>query len=141
MLNINLEKEMINKNILKAVLMAATKESKDAVIYELLNHISYNYDYNDEKAGHVLAMLVDKSEVVTIDKVNIEWLQFHLEKLIYQADKYKFKDIRPVAIDNIESSIKVEFKVLEKINEDRDDVSYRDTYTWISFIDNPEVLK
>ena len=131
---------MINKNILKAVLMAATKEAKDEVIKELLNHVALNYDYNDEKAGHIVAMLMDKSEVVTIDKVNVRWLQTHLDKLIHNANKYNFKDIRPV-IDNIDCVVKVEFKVLEKINEDRDDVSYRDTYTYLSFIDNPEILK
>ena len=132
---------MINKNILKAVLMAASKEAKDAVLTELLNHIGFNYDYNDEKAGHIIACLMDKTEIVTVDKVNNDWLNTHLDKLIYEASKYNFKDIHASAVDNIEGHVKVEFKVLEKINEDRDDVSYRDTYSWISFIDNPEILK
>ena len=141
MLNINQEKEMINKNILKAVLMAATKETKDEVIKELLNHVAINYDYNDEKAGHIIAMLMNKNDVVTVDKINTRWLQTNLDKLIYEANKYNFKDIRVTAIDNIDCAVKVEFKVLEKMNEDRDDISYRDTYTWINFIDNPEILK
>lgn len=132
---------MINKNILKAVLMAATVEAKNAMLKELLNHISFNYDYNDEKAGHIIACLMDKNEIVTIDKVNKDWLNTHLGKLIYEADKYNFKDIQPVAVDNIDCTVKVDFKVLEKINEDRDDVSYKDTYTYLSFIDNPEILK
>lgn len=121
--------------------MAASKEAKDAVLTELLNHISFNYDYNDEKAGHIIACLMDKTEIVTVDKVNNDWLNTHLDKLIYEASKYNFKDIHASAVDNIEGHVKVEFKVLEKINEDRDDVSYRDTYSWISFIDNPEILK
>lgn len=121
--------------------MAATKETKELVIKELLTHLSINYDYNDEKAGHIVAMLMDKSEIVTIDKVNIDWLNSHLDKLIYEADKYSFKDIRPVTVDNIDCIIKIEFKFIEKINEDRGDVSYTDSYTKISFIDNPEILK
>lgn len=121
--------------------MAATKETKDAVIVEILNHVGVNYDYNDEKAGHIVGMLMDKSEVITIDNVNINWLQNHIDKLLYQSDKYNFKDIRPAFVDNIECTVKVEFKYMEKINEDRGDVSYTDTYTWISFIDNPEILK
>lgn len=141
MLNINLERKMINKNILKAVLMAATKETKDIVITELLNHVGINYDYNDEKAGHIVGMLMDKAEVITIDKVNVRWLQENLEKLIYQSDKYNFKDIRPTNVDNIDCVVKVEFDYLEKINEDRGDVSYTSTYTYLSFIDNPEILK
>lgn len=132
---------MINKKILKAVLMAATKESKDCVIEELLNHVSANYDYNDEKAGHIVGMLMDKNEVVTVNKVNVNWLENHLDKLLYQSNKYLFKDIKPAVVDNIECAIKVEFKYLEKINEDRGDVSYSDTYTWINFLENPEILK
>ena len=121
--------------------MAASKEAKDAILKELLNHINYNYDYNDEKAGHVIACLMDKNEIVTVDKVNQDWLNTHLDRLISEADKYNFKDIRATGIDNIDCVVKVEFKVLEKINEDRCDVSYRDTYTYISFIDTPEILK
>lgn len=140
MLNINQE-NMINKNILKAVLIAATKETKDAVIVELLNHVSANYDYNNKKAGHIVGMLMDKSEIVTIDKVNVRWLQNNLDKLLYQSHKYNIKDIRPVVVDNIDCAVKVEFKFIETINEDRDDVSYTDSYTWINFADNPEILK
>ena len=38
---------MINPKIFNAVLMAATKETKDNVLKALIEHISKNYDYND----------------------------------------------------------------------------------------------
>ena len=64
---------MINPKIFKAVLMAATKETKDLVLKELVKNIGRNYDYNDQKVGHIVDMLVDKDAVITPEKVNIKW--------------------------------------------------------------------
>ena len=83
---------MINPKIFKAVLMAATKETKDAVLQALVEHIGRNYDYNDQKVGHIVDMLVDKNAVVTPDKINIEWIGNHLDRLMYQQDKYNIRN-------------------------------------------------
>ena len=132
---------MINPKIFNAVLMAATKETKDLVLKALIENIGNNYDYNDTKAGHVIEMLVDKTAIVTPDKVNLKWIEAHPERLIYQIDKYNIKNISIESTDNIDCTVKVKFEYLEKINEDRDDVSYTPSYTNISFIDYPEILK
>ena len=132
---------MINPKIFNAVLMAATKETKDLVLEALVYHIGNNYDYNDNKVGHIVDMLVDKNAFVTLEKVNLKWIEQHPERLMYQIEKYNIKNISVDSIDNIDCTVRVKYEYLEKINEDRDDVSYVSTYTDISFNDYPEILK
>ena len=132
---------MINPKIFNAVLMAATKETKDLVLKELVKHIGNNYDYNDSKVGHIVDMLVDKNAVITPEKVNIKWLEAHPEQIIYQHDKYNIKNISIESIDNIEGTVRVKFEYIEKIKEDHDDVSYTSSYSDVSFIYYPEILK
>ena len=132
---------MINPKIFNAVLMAATKETKDLVLKELVKHIGNNYDYNDSKVGHIVDMLVDTNAVITPDKVNLKWIENHQDKLIYQIDKYNIRNISVDSVDNIDCTIRVNFEYLEKINEDREDVSYRSSCSNISFNDYPEILK
>ena len=132
---------MINKAIIKAVLDSSTKESKDKVLNELLNHISMSYDYNDSKAGHILEMLVDSKTVISIKDINIDYINNNLNLIIYNPDKYNIRNIKVVAVDNIDCTVKVEYEYMEKINEDNADVSYSNSYTNISFIDNPNMLK
>ena len=132
---------MINPKIFKAVLMAATKETKDAVLQALVEHISKNYDYNDQKVGHIVDMLVDKNAVITPNKVNLKWVENHLDHLRYQSEKYNIRNIVVDSIDNIDCTVRIKFEYLEKINEDRDDVSYASSYSDINFNDNPEILQ
>ena len=132
---------MINKSIIKAILSVSSRESKDFVINELLNHISLNYDYNDNKAGHILEMLVDNNSIISIEDINIDYINNNLNLVIYNSDKYNVRNIKVTAVDNIDCVVKVEYEYLEKINEDRDDVSYTSSYSNINFIDNPGILK
>ena len=132
---------MINPKIFNAVLMAATKETKDLVLKTLVEHIGNNYDYNDSKVGHIVDMLVDKNAVITPDKVNLKWIEAHPERLIYQIDKYNIKNISVESIDNIDCTVRVKYEYLEKVNEDRGDISYTSSHSDISFNDYPEILK
>ena len=132
---------MINPKIFKAVLMAATKETKDAVLQALVEHIGRNYDYNDQKVGHIVDMLVDKNAFVTPEKVNLKWVENNPNYLIYASDKYNIKNIAIDSVDNIDCTVRITFQYLEKINEDREDMSYTSSYFDISFIDHPEILK
>lgn len=132
---------MINPKIFNAVLMAATKETKDLVLKALVHHIGNNYDYNDYKVGHIVDMLVDPKAFVTPEKVNLKWIETHPERLMYQIDKYNIKNISVDSIDNIDCTVRVKFEYLEKINEDRADVSYINSHSDISFNDYPEILK
>ena len=132
---------MINPKIFNAVLMAATKETKDNVLKALVEHIGRNYDYNDQKAGHIVDMLIDKNAVVTPEKVNLKWVENHLERLVYQHEKYNIKNISVDSVDNIDCTVKLNFDYLEKVDEDRDDVSYTNSYSYVSFNDYPEILK
>ena len=132
---------MINPKIFKAVLMAATKETKDLVLEALVQHISNNYDYNDNKVGHIVDILVDKNAFITPNEVNLKWVENHQDKLIYQIDKYYIKNISVDSVDNIDCTVRIKFEYLEKINEYREDVRYTNSCTNISFIDYPEILK
>lgn len=132
---------MINPKIFNAVLMAATKETKDNVLKALIEHIGKNYDYNDAKAGHVIEMLVDNTAIVTPDKVNLKWVETHLDRLMYQQDKYNIRNISVDSVDNIDCTVRINFEYLEKVNEDREDVSYTSRQSDISFNDYPEILK
>ena len=105
---------MINPKIFNAVLMAATKETKDLVLKALVEHIGNNYDYNDNKAGHIVDMLVDKNAIITPDKVNLKWIEEHPEYLLYKNDNYDIKNISIDSIDNIECTVRVKFEYIEK---------------------------
>jgi hypothetical protein len=132
---------MINPKIFNAVLMAATKETKDLVLKALVEHIGNNYDYNDSKVGHIVDMLVDKNAVITPEKVNLKWVENHQDRLMYQIDKYNIRNIAVDSIDNIDCTVRINFEYLEKVNEDRGDVSYTSSYNDINFNDYPEILK
>ena len=132
---------MINPKVFDAVLMAATKETKDLVLKELVQHIGNNYDYNNNKAGHVVNILVDKNAFVTPEKVNIKWIENNLNLLLYKIEKYNIKNISVDFVDNIDCTIRVNFEYQEKINEDRDDIGYSSGHADINFIDHPEILK
>ena len=132
---------MINPKIFNAVLMAATKETKDLVLKALVEHIGNNYDYNDSKVGHIVDMLVDKNAVITPDKVNLKWIEEHPEHLLYNNYKYDIKNIGIDSIDNIECTVRVKFEYIEKTDKDNDNTSYTLYRSNISFNDYPEILK
>lgn len=132
---------MINPKIFNAVLMAATKETKDLVLKALVEHIGNNYDYNDNKAGHIVDMLVDKNAIITPDKVNLKWIEEHPEYLLYKNDNYDIKNISIDSIDNIECTVRVKFEYAEKTDKDNDNISYTPYRSDISFNNYPEILK
>lgn len=131
---------MINKNIINTLLKAATTESKNAIIKELLNHISLGYDYNDTKAGHILEMLCDSDTVISVKDINVDYINKNLNLVMYNYEKYNIKNICVIDVDNIDCVVKISFDYLKKINEDRDDISYCNGQTNISFIDCPCIL-
>lgn len=132
---------MINPKIFNAVLMAATKETKDLVLKALVYNIGKNYDYNDEKVGHIVDMLVDKNAFITPDKVNLKWVENNPERIMYTHEKYNIRNISVDSVDNIDCTVRIKFEYLEKINEDRDDVSYTTSYSDIDFNNYPQILK
>ena len=132
---------MINPKIFNAVLMSATKETKDLVLKALVYNIGKNYDYNDEKVGHIVDMLVDKNAFITPDKVNIFWIENNPERIMYTHEKYNIRNISVDSVDNIDCTVRIKFEYLEKINEDRDGVSYTTSYSDIDFNNYPQILK
>ena len=132
---------MINPKIFNAVLMVTTKETKDLVLKALVEHIGNNYDYNDSKVGHIVDMLIDKNAIITPEKVNLKWVEEHKDMLMYEPDKYNIRNISIDSVDNIDCSVRIKFKYIEKVNEHKKDVSYISSKSDISFNDYPEILK
>jgi hypothetical protein len=132
---------MINKNIMNAVLNSATQQNKDIVLKELLNHVAVNYDYNDSRAGHILEMLCDNKAIIKTEDININYINSNLNLIRHDYDKYNFKNIKIDYVDNIDCVVRITYDYIEKINEDRGDISYHNSYSYINFIDNPNILK
>ena len=132
---------MINKNILYAILKASAISDKDVVLKELLTHVSNNYDYDNKKADHIIGMLMGTEKPITVDRFDKDYIENNLNRLFWNYDKYNIKDIKATSVDNIDCTIRIEFAYLEKIDEDKDNVSYNNSYQDVSFIDNPGILK
>ena len=65
----------------------------------------------------------------------------YLKQSKYKHEEYNISDIKIADVDNIDCNVKISFKYLKKINEDRDDVTYTDTAVNINYLDNPNILK
>lgn len=132
---------MINKNFINAIIKTASSQDKDNVIKMFIDYIQDNVDYNDYKVNHILEMLIDKTAIKTIDDVNKSFVEENMKLCVWQYDQYNIKDINIIGIDNIDCTVKISYKRIEKINEDRDDISWDDCTTCISYINYPKVLK
>ena len=132
---------MINDKIINIILKNAPVDNANKVIKELLNHIDNTYDYNDTKKNHVLEMLVDKDAIITIDKVDINYIIDHFVDFMYKGDTYNYRNIKVENVDNIDCLINVSYEYMEKVNEDRGDIDWIRANYNINFNDRPEVLK
>lgn len=132
---------MISIKLLNAVLKGANTSNKDNVIKEFIRYIDYGYDYNNQKQNRILEMLVDESSVIQPEDININYIKDNISKFVYKSEEYIIKNITIKDIDNISCNVIVKYDYIEKINEDRDDISYSTTNIQINYIDNPEVLK
>lgn len=130
---------MISKNIVNCVLNSADVESKNFVIRMLLNYIANQYD-GDKKIQHILDLMLDSEQFIEAEHINIDYIKNNLNLLMWKADEYNIKDIELVGVDNVDCVVIVAYKYLEKINEDRDDVSYTDSKANISFVDYPDII-
>ena len=130
---------MISKNIINCVLNSADVESKNFVIRMLLNYIANQYD-GDKKIQHILDLMLDSEQFIEAEHINIDYIKNNLNLLMWKADEYNIKDIELVGVDNVDCVVIVAYKYLEKINEDRDDVSYTDSKANISFVDYPDII-
>lgn len=132
---------MINESVVNAVLKCATPAAKDLVIKTILDNVNRHYDYQDNKAGHILEMLVDDKAFKKVEDINMDYVNDNLSKFIYNYDKYNIKDVVLEAVDNIDCLAIINYKYMDKVNEDRDDVEWSTGIISISFIDNPVILK
>ena len=132
---------MFSESLINALLKTATVEAKDNLIKMVIKNINKNYPYNDNKVNHFFEMLVDKSAIKNVKDVNLEYIKNNLNLVKYKHEEFNIKDIEVDSIDNIDCEVIIKFKAIEKINEDRADISYTDYTTSISYLDFPKVLK
>ena len=132
---------MVSKSIINTIIKNASSDDKDNVIKILINYIQDDTNYNDAKVSHILEMLIDKTAIKTIDDVNKAFVEDNIELCVWQYDQYNIKDINIIGIDNINCTVKISFKHMEKINEDRGDIDWDDCTSCISYINYPKVLK
>ena len=132
---------MINDKIMNVILNGSNTYNKDIVIKELLKHIDNGYDYNDNRKNHILEMLVDTDAIITIYKVNIDYVIEHFVDFMYKRDTYNYRNIKVENVDNIDCLINVSYEYMEKVNEDRGDIDWTRANYNIDFNDRPELLK
>lgn len=130
---------MISKNIVNCVLNSVDVESKNFVIRMLLSYLANQYD-GDKKIQHILDLMLDSEQFIEAEHINIDYIKNNLNLLMWKADEYNIKDIELVGVDNVDCVVIVAYKYLEKINEDRDDVTYTDSKANISFVDYPDII-
>lgn len=132
---------MFSENLINALLKTATVEAKDNLIKMVIKNIHSNYSYDDDKINHFVEMLVDKSAIKNIGDVNLEYIKNNLEIIKYNHENFNIKDIKIDSVDNIDCVVIIKYKAIEKINEDREDITYTDYTVNISYLNFPEVLK
>ena len=129
--------EIIIDNLIKN----SNFKDKDFLLKLFIMNLVKDYRYNDDKVNRVLELMLDNSKFVKAEHIDMVYITKNIDKFAYYADKYYIKDVTLGSIDNINSIIQINYKYLEKINENRADVDYNDNCVNISFIDYPEVLK
>ena len=132
---------MISTKILNALLKNANTNNKDSIIKELVRHLDYGYDYNNQKQNHILEMLVDDGAIVQLEDVDTTYIKNDFAKFVYKSEEYIIKNITFKEIDNISCDIIITYDYIEKINEDREDINYSTNTIRINYLDNPKVLK
>lgn len=132
---------MFSESLINALLKTATVEAKDNLIKMVIKNIHRNYSYDDNRINHFIEMLVDKSAIKNIGDVNLEYIKNNLNLVKYNHENYNIKDIEVYSIDNVDGEVIIKYKAIEKINEDRADMTYTDYTVSISYLNFPEVLK
>ena len=97
--------------------------------------------YKDKCLMHILEMCCDPTSAILLKDVNFEYIKDNIGLFVYKSDKQSIKYVGVVSVDNLECCINVEYKYLEKINENRADMDYHIGLTNIDFLAHPEVLK
>lgn len=132
---------MFSESLINALLKTATVDTKDSIIKMVIKNINKNFPYNDNKVNHFVEMLVDKSAIKDVKDVNLDYIKDNLDIIKYKHEEFNIKDIEVDSIDNIDCEVIIKYKAIEKINEDREDISYTDYKTSICYLDFPKVLK
>ena len=132
---------MVNKNVIDAIIKYAPLQDKDNIIRMFIDYIQDDTSYNDAKVSHILEMLIDKTTIKGIDDVNKDFVKNNMQLCVYQCDQYNIKDIDIIGVDNINSTVKISYKRMLKINENKDDINWDKCTSCIDYISYPEVLK
>lgn len=132
---------MIKKSIINAVIKQAKVEDKDRVLLMFIERLSEN-DYDDSKVNNMLELMLEGvSKLKNICDFNIDIIKENISTYIFNCENYNIKNVKIKSIDNIECNIITEYEYIDKINEERDDVSYSTGIAYISFDSYNRMLK
>lgn len=130
----------MNRKIINAILEKASKASVDKVLGLFIENLSRD-DYNGNKTNHVLELILECTTVVLEPKnINLKYIEEHLDLLFYNHEKYIVKDLKVEYVDNINGQVAISSKYIEKMNEDAD-IPYHNSTNYVSYLDNPNILK
>lgn len=130
---------MMNKRVISAILEKASKANVDRVLNLFIENLSRD-DYNGDKTNHVLELVLDCATVLEPKNINLKYIEEHLDLLFYNHEKYIIKDLKVEYVDNINGQVLISSKYIEKMNEDAD-VPYHNSNNYVSYLNNPNILK
>ena len=65
---------MISNKLIDLVIKNAPVDNASKIIKELIKHIDNGYDDNDKRKNHILEMLVDSNNIITVNKVDVKYI-------------------------------------------------------------------
>lgn len=129
----------MNNKIIAAIVNSAKIEDAKRLLTLFIENLSSD-DYNNVKTNHVLELLFGITKEVNITQINIDYIKEHLDLLFYNHEKYIIKDLKVEYVDNINGQVIISSKYIEKMNEDAD-IPYHNSTNYVSYLDNPNILK
>lgn len=131
---------MISESVIKYIIGKADRENINKVTLLFIKNLLSRY--REEEVNHILDMITGKyKSIIGKEDVDEKYIKDNLSNYIHNYDKLDIINFKVVTVDNIDCQIMCSYSFKEKINLDRDDINYSDSYVYISFISNEKVLK
>lgn len=129
---------MISEYVIKYIIGRADRENVNKVVLLLTRNLLARY--REDLVNHILDIITGKP-IVKKEDVDEQYINDNLSKFITNYENLDVIDFKIEAVDNIECDVVCSYRAKQKIDLDRDDISYVEYHTYISFISDKKVLK